>query len=134
MILFSRSNYNRGTEDNRGNRGNWNIGKNVGRKRGRNKRLRFSIQFDVDYEEFNQILQTGFLNLTGQGHFHPPQPPVKPPLQPHPNIVGIPIQSHVSMQPEHQDNDDWKNVVNSPPYFNDWPIISLLLPPPLHLE
>jgi hypothetical protein len=99
MSFFSRGSYNRGNIDNRGNRGNWNRGQNVGWKRGRNKRLRFSIHFDVDSEEFNQLLQIGFLNLVGQGHFQPPPPLVRPPLQPHPNIVGIPMQPHVSMHP-----------------------------------
>jgi len=86
MSFFNIGIYNRGNRDNMGNRRNWNIGQNVGWKRGRNKRLRFSIHFDVDSKEFNQLLQTGFLNLTRQGNF-----------QPHHNIVGIPLETYVSM-------------------------------------
>jgi hypothetical protein len=55
--------------------GNWNRGQQADWQRGRNKRLRFSVHFDADSEEFNQLLQTGFLHLAGQGHFHPPPPP-----------------------------------------------------------
>jgi hypothetical protein len=67
-------------KDNRGNRGNWNRGQQDGWPRGRNKRLRFSVHFDVDSEEFNQLLQTGLINLAGQGYFNPPPPPIRPPL------------------------------------------------------
>jgi hypothetical protein len=58
-------------------------------KRGKNKRLRFSVHFDAKSEEFNQLLQIDLLNIAGQGYFNPPPPPIRPPLQPHPNITNI---------------------------------------------
>jgi hypothetical protein len=56
---------------NRGNNRSRNIGAiekqgrvpNAFGKRGRNKRMRFSIHFDANYEEFNQLVQTSYLNL-----------------------------------------------------------------------
>jgi hypothetical protein len=54
MSFFSRGSNGRG---NRG-RGNW--------KRG-HKRPLFSIHFDVDPPELNQLFQAGFFNLVGQG-------------------------------------------------------------------
>jgi hypothetical protein len=65
-----------------------------------NKRLHFSIHFDDDSKEFNKLLQTGFLNLAGQGDFQPRPPPEIPPIQPHLIISGIPIPPHVSLPPE----------------------------------
>jgi hypothetical protein len=54
---------------NRGRRGN-NRGRgkrpNMLWKEGRNKKLIFSIHFDVDSEEFNQLVQTGHLDLGGK--------------------------------------------------------------------
>jgi hypothetical protein len=38
---------------------------NVFWQQGRHKKMRFSIHFDVDSEEFNQLVQTGYLNLGG---------------------------------------------------------------------
>jgi hypothetical protein len=62
---------------------------NVFWQQGRHKRMRFSIHFDVDSDEFNQLVQTGYLNLGGQPAL--PQPPTPPsaPLQPHPNIMDF---------------------------------------------
>jgi len=97
MIFFSRGIYNKGNKDNRRNGGNWNSGKNIGWQKGINKRFIFYIHFDGDYEQFNQLLQIGFLNLVGQGTVKPPPPPVRPPLQPYPSIVGVLVQPHVSM-------------------------------------
>jgi hypothetical protein len=45
-------------------------------KQGRNKRMRFSIHFDANSEEFNQLVKTNYLNLVGHPAFHPPQAPI----------------------------------------------------------
>jgi len=111
--VFSRGS-NRSNRDNTRNIVNWNRGQQVGWPRGINKRLRFFVHFDVDSKEFNQLLQTGLLNLVGQGYFNPPPPHVRPPLQPHPSITGIPIEPHVSMQLEISVNDGWNKVVHDP--------------------
>jgi len=60
----------------------------------------FSIHFDANFEEFNQLVQIGYLNLARHPNFYPPQPPARPPfqpndLQPHPSIIDIPDQPHV---------------------------------------
>jgi hypothetical protein len=89
MSFFSRGN-NR--FENRGNRGNRGRGPNAFGKRSRNKRMRFSIHFDENYEEFNQLVQTSYLSLTGHRAFHPPHPLVIPPLQLHLSIADIPEQ------------------------------------------
>jgi hypothetical protein len=52
--------------------------------------MRFSIHFDVDSEEFNQLVQTGYLNLGGKPTLPQPQAPPNPPLQPHPSIAYFP--------------------------------------------
>jgi hypothetical protein len=62
-----------------GGRGNMGRGRRPNDFWGK-KRLHFSIHFDVDYEEFNQLLQTGFLNLAGQGAFQPCPPLERSPL------------------------------------------------------
>jgi hypothetical protein len=131
MRFFSRGS-NR--SDNRGNRGNRGRGPNAFWQRGRNKRMIFSIHFDANSKEFNQLVHTGYLNLVGHPTFHPPQPPVRPhfqpnDLQPHPSIVDIPNQPHVQAQPPV--NDGWKNApVNPPSGIGHWPTMSLPLPPP----
>ena len=52
--------------------------------------MRFSIHFDVDLDEFNQLLQIGYLNLGGQPTLpHPPAPPSAP-LQQHSIIMDFP--------------------------------------------
>jgi hypothetical protein len=82
-------------------------------------------------KEFNQLLQTGFLNLAGQGAFQPRPPPERPPLQPHPNISGIPIQPHISLPLEIPANDGWNEIVNPPQHqAQGWPTASFPLPPP----
>lgn len=76
--------------------------------------MRFSIHFDANSEEFNQLVQTGYLNLAR----HPVLLPLKPPfiplvqpndLQPHPSITGIPDHPHLQVHPPV--NDGW----NDPP-------------------
>jgi len=89
----------------------WGIhgrGKNRGRGRNNfwsNKRPRISIHFDDDSDELNKLLQTSFLNLVGQGDFHPyPQHEI-PPYKPHPKILNIHVPTHVSLQREVPVND-----------------------------
>ena len=83
-------------------------------KEGINKKIKNLINFDVDSEEFNQLLQTRFLNLSRQGDFQPRPPPEIPPLQPHPNISGILVPPLVSLPPEIPPNDGWNEIVNPP--------------------
>jgi hypothetical protein len=54
-------------------------------KQRRNKKI-FSIHFDAKYEEFNQLVQIGYLNLVGHLALPQPQAPPNPPLQLHPRI------------------------------------------------
>jgi hypothetical protein len=49
-------------------------------QQGRHKRIRFSIHFDADLDEFNQLVQTGYLNLGGQPSLPKPPPPPSVPL------------------------------------------------------
>ena len=83
MSLFDRGGHSR---NNRG-RGNWNKGP---------RRTRFSIHFDADLQELNQLFQAGFFNWIGQGIVQ--NRLERPPFQPQ-NIPGIPMPAHVSMQP-----------------------------------
>jgi hypothetical protein len=100
---------------------------NVFGQRGRNKRMRFSIHFDANSEEFNQLVQTGYLNLVGHPALPPPQAPIAPPLQPHPSIVDFP---EPPMQPT---NDGWENIPANPPSgIVHWPDVPLPPPPPMH--
>jgi hypothetical protein len=83
MIFFSRGSHGRG------NRGRGRTPNDFWK--GGNRTLQFSIQFDVDSEEFNQHLQTGFLNLAKQRAFQSPPPLEIPPFHPHPNTFDIPV-------------------------------------------
>ena len=130
MSFFSRSN----SKLERGNIGNWGREQLPRWHRGINKRLRFSILFYNDSDEFTQILKIGFLNLTSQGHL-PPIVQVMPPIQPHINVVGIHVPPHVSMVPKPQVNDVWNEVVpNQPSSYNGCPNASLHFPPPPPLK
>jgi hypothetical protein len=82
MRFFSRGSH--------GRRGN-NRGRGLGPWKMGNKRLQFSIHFDADSEEFNQLLQTSFLNLAGQQAYRPPLMPENP----RPSI-DILVPNHVS--------------------------------------
>jgi hypothetical protein len=72
------------------------------------KKLRFSIHFDVDSNEFQQLIQTGHLNLGGQHAFNVP----KSSVQPH--------------------NGGWGGIPANPSFgSNQWPIDPH--PPPVHI-
>jgi hypothetical protein len=58
--------------------------------------LKFSIHFDVDPQELNQLFQVGFFNWIRQGIIQ--SRPERPPFQPQ-NVPDIPLPPHVSMQP-----------------------------------
>jgi hypothetical protein len=73
MSFFSRGSHGR---NNRG-RGNWNRGP---------RRPRFSIHFDADPQELNQLFQAGFFNWIGQGVVQPR--PERPPFHPQ-HVPGI---------------------------------------------
>jgi hypothetical protein len=120
MSFFSRGNNGRGV--NRGaNRGNnWQRG---------HRRPQFSIHFDVDPQELNQLFQDGFFNLVGHGILQPHTE--RPPFQPHQNFSGIHVPPHVSMQPEPPANDGWQEIVHQPvAHHHGWPTVSFPLPPP----
>ena len=93
--------FNRGIHglNNRG-RGNWNRCP---------KRPIFSIHFDADPQELNQLFQARFLNWIGQGVVQ--ARPKRPPFQPQ-HVSGIHVPPHVSLQPEVPENDGWKEIVH----------------------
>jgi hypothetical protein len=98
---------------------------------GGNKRLQFSIHFDVDFEEFNKLFQIGFLNLVRKRDFPPPPRHGNPPLHPHPSISSIPVEPHVSLPPEIPINYGWNDIVYlPPPHVEGWPTLFLPFPPP----
>jgi hypothetical protein len=89
--------------------------------------MRFSIHFDTNSKEFNQLVQTDYLNLVGHPALPPPQAPPAPPLQPHPSIVDFPKPP---MQPT---NDGWENIYANPPSdIARWPDNPFPPPPPMH--
>jgi hypothetical protein len=85
MSFFSRGNND---QNNRG-RVNWNRG---------HRRPGFSINFDIDPQELNQLFQDGLFNWVGHGIMHPriERPPFNPPQ----NVHGILVPPHVSLHPE----------------------------------
>jgi hypothetical protein len=115
MSFFSRGIHGR---NNRG-RGNWNRGP---------RRPRFSIHFDANPQELNQLFQAGFFNWIGQGVVQPR--PERPPFQPH-HVPGIPVPPHVSLQLEVPENDGWQEIVHATvSQHRGWPNLSLPAPPP----
>jgi hypothetical protein len=80
-------------------------------KEGRNKNIIFSIHFDVDSEEFNQLVQIGHLNLGGKPTFPQPFSPPNVPLQPHPSIMDVPEP------PLHPMDDGWKKTMYPPFWY-----------------
>jgi hypothetical protein len=58
----------------------------------------FSIHFDANSKELNQLFQVGFFNLAGHGILHPQ--PEMPPFQQPQNFPDIRVPPHVWMQPE----------------------------------
>jgi hypothetical protein len=96
MSFFSRGSNGQGNIG----RGNWNRGL---------RRPRFSIHFDVDSQELDQLFHARFFNWIGQGLVQPrPERPHFQALQ----APGILVPPHVSLQPEVPDNDGWKVIVN----------------------
>jgi hypothetical protein len=85
--------------NNRG-RGNWNRGP---------RRPRFSIHFDDDPQELNQLFQVGFFSWIGQGVVQPRLE--RPPFQPH-HVPSIPMTPHVSLQPKFPENYRWMDIVH----------------------
>jgi hypothetical protein len=117
MRFFSRGSHGRG---NRG-RGNWNRGP---------RRPRFSIHFDADSQELGQLFQAGFFNWIGKGVVQPR--PERPPFQA-PQVPGIPVPPHVSLQPEVPENDGWQEIVHpTVSQHRGWPNLSLPAPPPIN--
>jgi hypothetical protein len=123
MSFFSRGNNRGGNGGNRGRRGR---GPNTFWQPRGHKKLRFSIHFDVDSDEFQEVIQTGHLNLGGQQALPQPQATPNVILQPHPGIVNIPeslAQPHV---------DGWGNLPANPSSrANQWPMPPP--PPPIHI-
>ena len=101
-------------------RGNWNRGP---------RRPRFSIHFDADPQELNQLFQDGFFNWIGQGVVQPR--PERPPFQSQ-HVPSIPVPPHISLQPKVPENDGWQEIVHSTvSQHRGWHNLSLLAPPPL---
>jgi hypothetical protein len=115
MSFFSRGSH---VQNNRG-RGNWNRGP---------RRPIFSIHFDANPQELNQLFQDGFFNWIGQGVVQPR--PERPPFQPQ-HVPGISVPPHVSLQPEVPENDGWQEIVHPTiSQHRGWPNLSLPAPPP----
>jgi len=59
----------------------------------------FSIHFDVDLQEMNQLFQDKFFNLVRQGilQLRPERPPFH-------------VPPHVSMNPKKPANDGWQEI------------------------
>jgi hypothetical protein len=80
-------------------------------QQGRHKNIRFPIHFDDDSNEFNQLVQIGQLNLSGQSIF--PLAPPNEPCHPHPIIMDI-HEPHI--QPA---NDGWNDNPANPPFSSN---------------
>jgi hypothetical protein len=115
MSFFSRGSHGKG---NRG-RGNWNRG---------HRRPRFSIHFHADSQELGRLFQARFFNWIGKGVVQPR--PERPPFQA-PQVPGIPVPSHVSLQPKVPENYGWKEIFHPRvSKHRGWPNLSLPAPPP----
>jgi hypothetical protein len=111
MSFFSRGS----KENNKGNRGGRGKRPNMFWQDERNKKIKFSIHFYVDSEEFNHLVQTGPLNLGGKLTLPQPFSPPNAPFQPHPHIMDV-LES--PLQPM---DDGWKNNhVNPPSGVSHW--------------
>jgi hypothetical protein len=116
MSFFSRGIHGR---NNRG-RENWNRGP---------KRTRFSIHFDVDTQELNELFQARFFNWIGQRVVQPM--PERPPFQAL-HVPGISVPPHVSLQHGIPENEGWKEIAHpGVSQHRGWPNLSLPSPPPL---
>lgn len=65
--------------------------KNAFGQEGRNKRIRFSVHFDANSDEFNHLAHTTHLFLGGEQALREPLRPLNVPLQPHMSIADIPL-------------------------------------------
>jgi hypothetical protein len=116
MSFFSRGSHGR----NKRGRRNWNRGP---------RRPRFSIHFDADPQELNQLFQARFFNWIGQGAVQPR--PERHPFQPQ-HVPGIPVPPHVSLQPEVPNNNGWQEIVHpTVSQHRGWTDLSLPTPPSL---
>jgi hypothetical protein len=86
-------------------------------KERRNKRIWFSVHFDVNSNKFNHLARTGHLFLGGKQAFPDPMRPISVPLQPHLSIVDIPL--HPQSDPT---SDVWEMNQNKLVSENEkWP-------------
>jgi len=118
MSFFSRG--SKGSRRGRGRR------PNVVWQEGRNKRIRFSVHFDANSKEFNQLVQNGHLSLGGQQALPQTFASANTPLQPHLSIVDVtklpqPMQENDGWE-EHQVRHasgiiNWPNTPNNPPFL-----------------
>jgi len=126
MSFFSRGSHGRGRNKGRVWNNFWQRG---------NMRPRFSIHFDVDTQELNQLLQTGFFKLVFQGALHPHHIPKRPPYQPHPSILNVRVPPHVSLQLEVSVNNGWEYFLQHHVCHHDgYPTLYLPFPPPPPLK
>lgn len=95
--------YSRGSS--RQGRGRSNIPRGIW-QHGRNKKIIFSVHFNVDYEEFNQLGTTSHIFLGSPSIYRVPH---QSPLQPHPNIHEIHVQNA---------NDGWEQAPSEHPDGN----------------
>jgi hypothetical protein len=102
-------------------RGNW--------KRGPRRTI-FSIHFDAYSQELGHLFQDVVFRWIGKGVVQPR--PERPPLQA-PQVSGISMTPHVSLQPEVPKNDGWKEIVHpSVSEHRGWPNLSLPSPLPIN--
>jgi hypothetical protein len=96
-------------------------------QQGRNKKIIFLIHFDVSFEDFNHMVQTGYPNLVVHHALPQPQAPPNPPLQPHPSIVNF------HEPPMYPTNHGWENNPINPPFrIAHYPSNPFPPPHPLH--
>jgi hypothetical protein len=81
-------------------------------------------------KELGELFQVGFFNWIGQGVVQPR--PIRPPFQT-PQVHGIPVPLHVSLQPEVPENNGWQEIVHpTVSQHRGWPNLSLPAPPPIN--
>jgi hypothetical protein len=96
---------------------NWNQGP---------RRPRFSIHFDDDSEDLDQLFHARLFNWIGKGIVQPRLE--RPPFQDQ-QAPGIPVPPHVSLQPEVLKHYEWQEIVHlAVSQHHGWP--NLCFPPP----